>query len=95
MYGSGYVIEHCIDDIRRRKKAEAYEQYVADVVRLMGENVAAAAGVLTGWAGSDYRPSYIGTRWGEEQKPPAPEDPRPCEEIAADVFARAKITRQR
>lgn len=77
LYGRGYVIDHCTAQLQQETEEKAYRKYIADNLRLLGENVA----LLT-------RGYYYPGKWGED---PPKEDNRTADEIVEDVFKRAGL----
>lgn len=64
-------------------KENAYKSYIADCLRLMGENVY----YLTQGQG----PGYFDIRWADIDNPPKQDD-RTGDDIAADVIKRAGLS---
>lgn len=78
--GKRYVIDYCISRWKREAKQEAYQSYIAEVLRLMGENVAVLA-----------RGSYIRSKWTDLTKEDK-QDNRSADEIAEDIIRRAGLS---
>ncbi len=87
--GRGYVIEHCISTLKSNNETKSYRIYVTDALMAIAENTThllGAQGVV------DYGKT-IKTRWIDTLKPAPeeePEDNRPSEEIASDIWQRIR-----
>lgn len=79
LYGSGYVFEHVLSSIQQEQRQRRYQNYIADVLRLMGENV---AGLCHGM--------YITTKWSDMADPQKQEE-RNADDIARDIIKRAGL----
>ena len=44
VFGRGYVIEHCLSELRERAERRRFHAYVTDALMLLTENTARAAG---------------------------------------------------
>lgn len=75
--GSGYIMEHCVAAFRKEKRKEAFEIYLTDAVKCIGDTLANIHGG-----------SHMRSRFAEffEEK-----DKRTGNEIAADVIKRAGL----
>ena len=81
LYGRGYVVDHVVALLQYEVKKEKYRSYVADALKLAGENLAK----LTGGP-------YIAVRWSElNGKGQSTRDNRTGDEIAADVIRRVGL----
>lgn len=74
MFGSGYVIDHCIAVFQKKQEERAFRTYLTDALRLVTENTAKNVGG-----------GYLVNRY-DELIHPKKEDPRSAEEIAADII---------
>ena len=74
------MIEYCIAAYEQEAKDFSYKRYMADVVRLIGENLAVLA-----------KGSYIASRWMDKQEPDEPLD---GDAIALDIIKRAGLKLQ-
>ena len=92
LLGRGYVIEHCISALKSNNEEKAYKIYVTDALKAIAENTTH----LVGTQGVVDYGCKINRRWidalTEAYNPPpeVPEDNRPCEEIAADIWSRIR-----
>ena len=83
------MIEHCISALKHNNEEKSYKAYVTDALMAIADNtthLVGAQGVV------DYGRT-IKQRWTEllnPPPPPEPEDDRPSEEIAADIFKRIR-----
>lgn len=77
MYGRGYVIEHCMEELERTFDERRYRAYVTDALMTLVNNVARSLG------GSSFT-----ARWVDGYKK---QDPRTPEEIAQDVVRNAGL----
>ena len=101
LYGRGYVIDHCIAALLRKQKKEAKEtlfrMYVTDALKVIAENTSHF--LIRGVGAVDYGVT-MSKRWvemelpqPEEKKPTRPnaeDDPRPCWEIATEMWTRIR-----
>lgn len=91
LFGRGYVIEHCISTLKSNNELKSFKVYVTDALMAIAENTTHLVGVQ---GVVDYGRS-IKQRWidllnpqpVEEEKP---EDNRPSEEIASDIWERIR-----
>ena len=88
--GRGYVIEHCISSLKLYYEEKNFRIYVTDALMAIAENTTH----LIGQGGVvDYGKS-ISQRWIDIMNPQTqkkePEDDRPSEEIAADIWKRIR-----
>ena len=79
LFGSGYVIEHCISALLERKKKDTLDIYLADCLKNINEILA-----------KTYGGSYSNQRYVELINPKK-EDKRTGDEIAADIIKRAGL----
>lgn len=90
MLGKGFIIEHCLMAFRKSQEEKIYRVYLTDALQALTKNT---THYLTPKGMEDYGAS-LKTRWIELMTPPeAPavdEDPRSCEEIAADIWERIR-----
>lgn len=82
IFGSGYVIEHCISAFLERQKEKACKTYMADCVRLICENVA-KIGTIEGRGKVDCK--YISARLSDILTPKKKED-KTGNEIVNDIL---------
>ena len=75
LYGRGYVVEHCLNEIEMMLRERQYRAYVTDALMVVANNVAQALGG-----------SQLQSRWMDTFKEP---DTRTPEEIARDVVKNA------
>lgn len=73
------MIDHALAFLRREREEELYRSYLAETVRLAGEDIAR----LTGG-------QYLAKSWSELISPEMP-DERSGDEIAADVIRKAGL----
>jgi len=78
--GKRYIIDYCISRWKRESKDEAYQGYIAEVLRLLGENAAVLA-----------HGSYIQSKWTDLIKENK-QDNRSADEIAEDIIRRAGLS---
>lgn len=91
LFGRGYVIEHCIAALKADNEEKAFKVYVTDALMAIADNtthLVGAEGVV------DYGKKFE-KRWADlitpqEQPEEKPEDNRPSEEIAADIWERIR-----
>ena len=76
--GSWFLIDHIIAEIKAEQKKRGFRMYIAENLRMIGENTARA---VNGG-------KYITAKWEEEQKQ---RDDRTGDEIAADIINRAGL----
>lgn len=81
------MIEYCISAFRERQDEKAFKFYVTEALRLMTENTGRM--IRDGLAMNKRFVDMI------DRTPPPPPDTRNCEEITADIWARAKIGRKK
>lgn len=88
MLGRGYLIEHCISTLKAINEEKAYRIYVTDALMAIADNTSHFLGV-NGMV--DYGRT-MSQRWIEVLNPPPekPEDNRPSDEIAADIWTRIR-----
>lgn len=92
LFGRGYVFEHCISTLKLHKEKEqerkTFELYVTDALMCIASNTTHVATI----GGIEDYGSSLSTRWIDILEPPKiePQDNRPCEEIASDIFARIR-----
>ena len=81
--GTAYIIEHIASDALERKKAQAFQAYTAECLRLTCENVAAI--IPNG--------KYISVKWYDLcDNKIEEEDNRTGDEVAADVIKRIGLS---
>ena len=91
LFGREYVLDHILRQYRKAQEENAFRVYITDALKAAVENTTHF--IVPGHGAVDYGAS-MRSRWADIIKPPEPErpeDPRSCEEIAADIFKRAKI----
>ena len=79
LFGSGYVIEHCIAVYSEYSREEAFRVYMTDAVMCLGESIANA-----------YGGQYMQMRYADLFDKEA-EDERTADEIAMDIIERAGL----
>lgn len=86
--GKGYVIEHCIAFLKEKNEAKSFRIYVTDALSAICENTTHYLGTQ----GMVDCGRTITKRWVDVLNPPPekPEDNRPSEEIAADIWSRIR-----
>lgn len=82
LLGKEYVVEHIVNSIHEQKRAQAYQAYMGECLRLLLEDVAT---ITTG--------KYISAKWFDicDNKRDE-EDDRTGDEIAADVINRIGLS---
>lgn len=91
IFGSGYVIDHCIsafslkqDQLRREQEEKVYRNYIADCLKVITENTAKSA------MGEAY---YITNRLADIIDPnPAAEEEKTGDEIAEEIMKKAGLS---
>ena len=76
--GPRFLIDHIVAEIKIERKARGYREYIAENLRLIGENTARMAN----------GGKYITVKWDET---PKKQDNRTGDEIAADVIIHAGL----
>lgn len=84
LLGRRYIIEHIASDYRRRKRYEAFQIYVTDVLK-------GIADLNLKYFSRDNTAEYITRRFYEVLNP-AKIDTRSADEIASDVLKRAGLS---
>ena len=79
LFGSGYVIEHCVSALAEEQEKRAFEVYVTDTLQMISKNTANYAGG-----------SYVTGRYIDIVNP-KPEDNRTGDEIVLDIIRRAEL----
>ena len=77
LFGRGYVIEHCADELSQAAEQRRLRAWVTDALMVLTENTARFAGGRR-----------MARRWAEG---PRPADERSADEIAAGVMRRAGL----
>lgn len=93
LYGSGYVIDHCIAAFHAIQEEKGYRMYVTDALKAIAEN--SARYIVRGVSEPIEFGATMRSRWadlGEEpvKKKDEPEDNRTCAEIAGDIWSRIR-----
>ncbi len=90
LFGSGYVIDHCLSEWARKKKSEQEDKdrwiffsYISETLRIISENT--AKGVNVGQSAS-----YMSKKLADVLRPDPYED-KSGDDIAADVIAKAGL----
>ena len=78
IFGRGYVMQHCMEHMRRKMDERRYRAYITDALMAISENTAR----FNGGSG------MVG-RWIDYYRP---EQTRTTEEIITDVIAKAGLT---
>lgn len=78
--GKPYIVDHAMDCLKQERRAQAYEAYVAECLRLCCENIA-----------SITKGKYIPKTWIELCEPQAKDD-RTGDEVASDVIIRLGLS---
>lgn len=73
LFGRGYVIDHCVAEIKRQNKKNLLQTYVTDALRLISESCAKLSGG-----------SYLSVRFVDILNPPK-KDERTAEQIIEDI----------
>jgi len=83
LFGSGYVIEHCIAAFSLSQKRKLFEVYITDCLKLIAENT----------AGLSRQGKYLKLRYLDiADKPQKPVETRSAEEIIDDI--KTKMAKQ-
>lgn len=83
------MIEHCISALKSNNEKKSLEIYVTDALMAIADNTTH----LVGHSGVVDYGRTIKTRWIDlitPQEPDPPEDNRPSEEIASDIWERIR-----
>lgn len=88
LFGRGYVIEHCISSLKLDREIKSFKVYVTDALMAIADNTTH----LVGSQGVVDYGKTINQRWIDILNPPpeVPEDNRPSEEIAEDIWQRIR-----
>lgn len=88
--GRGYVIEHCVSTLKSNNEKKSFQVYVTDALMAIAENTTH----LVGSQGVVDYGRTITQRWIDVINPAPvveqPEDNRPSEDIAADIWDRIR-----
>ena len=82
LFGSGYVIEHCVSAFTQYQADKVYRTYVTDALKHINKIVA------TQFGGSYMENRYSDFAYPKREK----EDERSGDEIAADIIRRAGLS---
>lgn len=83
------MIEHCISTLKSNNEKKSLEIYVTDALMAIADNTTH----LVGHSGVVDYGRTIKTRWIDLIEPPKPEEPednRPSEDIASDIWERIR-----
>ena len=88
LFGREYVIEHCISALKLLREEKSFKIYVTDALMAIADNTTH----LVGSQGVVDYGKTINQRWIDVINPPpkVPEDNRPSEEIAKDIWERIR-----
>lgn len=77
LFGSGYVIDHCVSAFSKGQQEKLYRMYLTDALKVISENT----------AGGEHR-SAMSKRWIDLAEPKKPEETRNADEIISDFKRR-------
>lgn len=82
------MIEHCISSLKLNKEERQYRVYITDALMAIAENTSH----VQGREGIIEYGRVIKSRWIDLLEPPSeiPEDNRPSEDIARDMWSRIR-----
>lgn len=82
------MIEHCISALKSNTEEKSLKIYITDALMAIADNTTH----LVGHTGVVDYGRRLNTRWIEllDSKPEPPEDDRPSEEIASDIWERIR-----
>ena len=82
LFGSGYVIQHCISAFTKDQKEQLYRVYITDALKIIAENTARSNGG-----------NMIQARYAELINPPE-EETRTKDEIVGNIRAKIRGMRE-
>lgn len=87
LFGIDYIIDHVLAEIKKQNEEKAYKIYITDSLRAITNNIAQEAS-------QERYYSIMPMRWIDiidaRDEPQEQEDPRSCEEIAADIWKKIR-----
>lgn len=88
LFGIDYVIDHVLAEIKRQSEEKSYKIYVTDALRAIANNSAQPA--LKEQSYISLKSRWIEVITAEKETQSVEDDPRSCEEIAADIWTRIR-----